>query len=98
MSYFEYGVPFDLKASAAPFKMGPSTTQLFVRYDRERPSRTDPHGLCRPDLASNHACWPAPRSPWWWWHVWSDSHPLETGVMAVLAGRGLSLMLMFFHF
>lgn len=67
--------------------MEPSNTQLFVYYNREKLTRLSPDDLCRPVLDSNHACRLVPPAPSWWWHVWSDAHPLETGVVAVLFGR-----------
>ena len=73
-----------LNALADPLYMEPNGIQVFLYY-RERRSRHNPDHLCRPSFGSNHACWPAPPAPSWWWHVRTDPHPLETGAVAVLS-------------
>ena len=84
---FEYFRLSLINAFVGPLHMGPTSTQLFVCYDRENHTRPRPDDLCRPDLDFNHACWLVPPAPSWWWHVWSDPNPLETGAVLVLSGR-----------
>jgi hypothetical protein len=67
--------------------MEPTGSQVFVYFGREKRTRPNSDDFCRPDLDSNHACWPAASAPSWWWHVWSDPHPLETGMVTVLFCR-----------
>ena len=87
MTNFEYFGFSRPNLSVAPLYMEPTRTQLFDCYSREWRARLNPDDLCQPGLDSFHACWPAPPAPSWWWHVWSDPHPLETGMVAVLSGR-----------
>ena len=65
--------------------MEPTSTQVF-EFFRQTHIRHNPDDLCRLGLDSNHAFWPAPPAPSWRWHIWTDPHPLETGVVAVLSG------------
>ena len=76
---------FRLNAFLAPFYMEPSSTAVF-EYCREARIWHNPDDLCRPDLDFNYAFWPAPPAPPWWWHIWTDPHPLETGMFVVLFG------------
>jgi hypothetical protein len=87
MSNFENFGLSRLNAFVAPLYMEPSSTELFVCYNRGKRTRPSPDNLCRPDLDSNHACWPDPPAPSWWLHVWSDPHSLATGVVAVPSAR-----------
>ena len=86
MANFEYFGLSQLNPFVAPLYMEPNSTQVFC-YNRERRTWPNPGDLCRLGLDSNHARWPAPPAPSWWWHVWSDPHPMETGAVAVLSGR-----------
>jgi hypothetical protein len=87
MTNFEYLGLSRLNPFVAPLYMEPTSSQVFVCYSRETSTRPSPGDLCRLDLDFNHACWPVPPAPSWWWHVWSDPHPLETGMVVVLFGR-----------
>jgi hypothetical protein len=87
MSYFEYFGLSRLNPFVGPLYMEPTSTQVFDYYNRENCARPNPDDLCGPGLDSNHAYWPTHPAPRWWCHVWSDPHPLETGVVEILSGR-----------
>jgi hypothetical protein len=95
MTYFEYFGLSRFNAFVAPLYMEPNSTEVCFCY-RERRTRHNYDNLCRPVLTSNHACWPDPPAPSWWWHVWSDPHPLETGVVVFRLAVILQLILMSF--
>ena len=88
MTKFEYVIlGSQLNPFVVPLYMEPTSNQVFLSCNREQSARPSPDDVCRSGLDLDHACWPAPPAPSWWWQVWSDPHPLETGVEAVLSGR-----------
>ena len=63
--------------------MGPCTAQLFDCHNQRGHTQHPSHGLCRPNIVSNHARWFGSTAPSWFWVVWFDPPRLEAGTVTV---------------